>query len=120
MRRRVLVVDDNRDTAEALAELLRDFGHDVATAHDGESAIESARTQRPELVLLDIGLPEIDGFEVARRLRSEIGLHDAILVALTGYGEDRHRQLAREAGFDHHVTKPVDVSKLEELLRLPL
>ncbi len=120
IQRRILIVDDNRDAADALAELMRDFGHDVSTAHDGRSALESATTHPPELVLLDISMPEMDGFEVARRLREEVGLRDAILVALSGYGGDRHRRLSREAGFDHHVTKPVDASKLEELLKLPL
>ncbi len=120
IQRRILIVDDNRDAADALAELMRDFGHDVSTAHDGRSALASATTHRPELVLLDISMPEMDGFEVARRLREEVGLRDAILVALSGYGGDRHRRRSREAGFDHHVTKPIDASKLEELLKLPL
>jgi len=71
-------------------------------------------------VLLDIGLPEMDGYEVAKRIRGEVGLSDAVLVALSGYDEERHRRLAREAGFDRHVTKPVDAAKLEELLKLPL
>ena len=117
--RRILIVDDNRDTAEALAELVRDFGHDVATAHDGRSALEIAATHRPEVVLLDIGMPEMNGYEVAKRIRVELGLGDALLIALTGYGEDRHRRLAREAGFDLHVTKPVDASRLEQLLKRP-
>jgi len=119
-RRRILVVDDNVDAAEALGELLRDFGHEVATAHDGTRALDQARLHRPDIVLLDISMPEMDGYEVAKRIRGELGLGDALLVALTGYGEDRHRRLAREAGFDQHVTKPVDASKLEELLKLPL
>jgi signal transduction histidine kinase len=119
-RRRILVVDDNFDAAEALGELLRDYGHDVMTAHAGPQALDHARLHRPEIVLLDIGMPEMDGYEVAKRIRSELGLGDALLVALSGYGEDRHRRLAREAGFDRHVTKPVDVTKLEELLNLPL
>jgi len=119
-RRRILVVDDNVDAAEALGELLRDFGHEVATAHDGTRALDHARLHRPDIVLLDISMPEMDGYEVAKRIRGELGLGDAFLVALTGYGEDRHRRLAREAGFDQHVTKPVDASKLEELLKLPL
>jgi CheY-like chemotaxis protein len=119
-RRRILVVDDNVDAAEALGELLRDYGHEVATAHDGTRALDQARLHRPDIVLLDISMPEMDGYEVAKRIRGELGLRDAILVALTGYGEDRHRRLTREAGFDQHVTKPVDVSKLEELLKLPL
>jgi CheY-like chemotaxis protein len=117
-RRRVLVVDDNVDAAEALGELLRDYGHEVSTAHDGVQAIDSARLHRPEIVLLDISMPEMDGYEVAKRIRGDLG--DALLIALTGYGEDRHRRLAREAGFDQHVTKPVDASKLEELLKVQL
>ena len=119
-RRRILVVDDNVDAAEALGELLRDYGHDVMTAHGGPQALDHARLHRPEIALLDIGMPEMDGYEVAKRIRGELGLGDTLLVALSGYGEDRHRRLAREAGFDRHVTKPVDVSKLEELLNLPL
>jgi CheY-like chemotaxis protein len=119
-RRRILVVDDNFDAAEALGELLRDYGHDVTTAHGGPQALDHARLHRPEVVLLDIGMPEMDGYEVAARMRSELGLGDTLLVALSGYGEDRHRRLAREAGFDRHITKPVDVSKLEELLNLQL
>ncbi|HYV21373.1 MAG TPA: ATP-binding protein [Candidatus Bathyarchaeia archaeon] len=119
-RRRVLVVDDNVDAAEALGELLRDFGHEVATAHDGTQALDHARLHRPDIVLLDISMPQMDGYEVAKRMRDELGLSEALLVALSGYGEDRHRRLAREAGFDQHVTKPVDVAKLEELLKIPL
>jgi CheY-like chemotaxis protein len=119
-RRQVLVVDDSFDAAETLGELLRDLGHDVGTAHTGPAAIEYARLHKPEIVLLDIGMPEMDGYEVAKRLREEVGLHDAILVALTGYGENRHRRLAREAGFDRHITKPVDVAQLEEVLKVTL
>ena len=117
-RRRILVVDDNVDAADALAELLRDYGHDVRAVHDGPSAIEQAALHRPDIVLLDIGMPGSDGYEVARRMRSELGLK-ATLVALTGYGEARHRRLSRDAGFDQHVTKPVDIRKLERLLTLP-
>ena len=119
-RRRILVVDDNVDAAEALGELLRDYGHEVVTAHDGAQALDSARLHRPEIILLDISMPEMDGYEVAKRIRGELSLGDALLIALTGYGEDRHRRLAREAGFDQHVTKPVDALKLEELLKVQL
>jgi CheY-like chemotaxis protein len=119
-RRRILVVDDDVDAAEALGELLRDYGHEVVTAHDGPQALDSARRHRPEIVLLDIGMPEMDGYEVAKRIRGELGLRDALLVALTGHGEDRDRRLARDAGFDQHVTKPVDASKLEELSEVQL
>jgi signal transduction histidine kinase len=117
-KRRILVVDDNVDAADALAELLRDYGHDVRAVHDGPSAIEQAARHRPDIVLLDIGMPGCDGYEVARRMRTELGLRST-LVALTGYGEARHRRLSRDAGFDHHVTKPVDIRKLEKLLTLP-
>ena len=119
-RRRVLVVDDNVDAAEALGELLRDYGHEVFTAHDGPGALDHARVHRPDIVLLDISMPDMDGYEVARRMRTDLAMNDALLIALTGYGEERHRRLAREAGFDQHVTKPVDALKLEELLTLPL
>ena len=119
-QRRILVVDDDVDAAEALADLLRDYGHQVGTAHDGPGALDSARLNRPDVVLLDIGMPEMNGYEVAKRIRCDLGLGDALLVALSGYGEDRHRHLAREAGFDQHVTKPVDASRLEELLKLRL
>jgi signal transduction histidine kinase/BarA-like signal transduction histidine kinase len=119
-RRHILVVDDNVDAAEALAELMREYGHDVSTAHDGRAAVDAARAHSPDLVLLDISMPDMDGYEVAKRLRGELALHDATLIALSGYGEERHRQLAREAGFDRHVTKPVDAAKLEQLLKLPL
>ena len=117
-KRRILVVDDNVDAAEALAELLRDYGHEVHTVHDGPSAIQEAGVHPPEIVLLDIGMPGFDGYEVARRMRTELGLR-ATLVALTGYGEASHRRLSRDAGFDQHVTKPVDILKLERLLALP-
>jgi signal transduction histidine kinase len=117
-RRRILVVDDNVDAADALAELLRDQGHEVRAVHDGPSAVQQARLHRPDIVLLDIGMPGFDGYEVARRMRSELGL-DVTLVALTGYGEARHRRQSRDAGFDEHVTKPVDARKLERLLARP-
>ena len=117
-KRRILVVDDNIDAADALAELLRDYGHDVRAVHDGPSAIEQAQLHRPDIVLLDIGMPGFDGYEVARRMRHDLGLKST-LVALTGYGEARHRRMSRDAGFDQHVTKPVDIRMLETLLKLP-
>jgi CheY-like chemotaxis protein len=114
--RRVLVVDDNLDAAEGLAMLLQLKGHEVATAYDGDGALESARSFSPEVVLLDIGLPRQDGFEVARRLREEFPERGMLLVALTGYGQERDRLRAREAGFDHHLLKPVRLELLEQLL----
>ena len=114
--RRILVVDDNRDSAESLATLLRLIGNDVRTAHDGRQALEAAADYQPDMVLLDIGLPVLNGYEVARRLRTEPGYRRAVLVALTGYGseEDRHRSLS--SGFDHHMVKPVDFDALQMLL----
>ena len=112
--RRVLVVDDNVDAAETLAELLEVLGHSAHAVHDGPAALQAARSRTPEVVLLDIGLPGMDGYEVARRLKAE---HPAlVLVALTGYGQDDDVRQCREAGFDHHRVKPVDVAQLERLL----
>jgi CheY-like chemotaxis protein/two-component sensor histidine kinase len=116
--RRVLVVDDNVDSAESLAMLLQLGGHAVWMAHDGPSALVAAREHRPELVLLDIGLPAgMDGYEVARRMRPEAGLQRAVIVALTGYGQDEDRRRAAAAGFDHHLVKPVDAQDLLQLIR---
>jgi len=106
--RRILVVDDNVDTAESMAFLLRLKGHEIRVAHSGLTAIDAALSFAPEIVLLDIGLPGLDGYQVARKLRRHPSLAGAILVALTGYGQEEDRRLAREAGFDHHLTKPVD------------
>lgn len=114
--RRVLVVDDNDDAAEMLAMVLELGGHEPRTAHDGPEALETARAFRPEVVFLDIGLPGMDGFEVARRLRQEPGLEGAVLVALTGWGSEEDRKRTREAGFDFHLTKPVDNAAVLEVL----
>ena len=111
----VLVVDDNIDAAETLALLLQCEGYNVTMAHDGASALKQASEVPPDLVLLDIGLPGIDGFEVARRLRQQ-GLSKTTLVALTGYGGAADVQQALEAGFDHHVLKPVPLERLSELI----
>ena len=114
--RRVLVVDDNVDSAESLALLLRLKGHEVEIAHDGPAALEKAGSFHPEVVLLDIGLPGLDGYQVASRLRQRRRTARALLVALTGYGQEEDQRLAREAGFDHHLTKPVDLLVIYELL----
>lgn len=116
-RRRVLVVDDNLDSAESLGVLLQMAGHEVQLAHDGPSALALAREYRPEIVLLDIGLPAgMDGYEVAQRMRPDAGPAGVVLVALTGYGQDEDRRRAAQAGFDHHLVKPVDVGHLTRLL----
>jgi two-component system CheB/CheR fusion protein len=113
---RVLVVDDVPDTAESLALLLAAWGHEPLTALDAPSALEQAARHRPQAALVDIGLPGVDGYELARRLRELPGMADALLVALTGLtgGEDRRRAL--EAGFDLHVAKPADPDELRRLL----
>ncbi len=115
---RVLVVDDNEDGARLLARLLRSGGHRASLAYDGPAALESALSEPPDVVLLDIGLPGMDGFEVARRLRESEGPNRALLVALTGYGREEDLRRSREAGFDHHMVKPVDPRALNELLAL--
>jgi CheY-like chemotaxis protein len=113
--KRVLVVDDNRDAAETLALLLTHIGHAVDVAHDGASCLELAQRNTPDVALIDIGLPGIDGYEVARQLRRRIG-GDVLLVAVTGYGLEADRQRSADAGFDHHLVKPVDIGALERLL----
>jgi two-component system CheB/CheR fusion protein len=114
--RRVLVVDDNVDAAETLAELIDLWGYEVGVAHDGPAAVALAATFRPEVVLLDIGLPGMDGYEVSRRLRNELHLRDTLVVAVTGYGQDEDRRRSAEAELDHHLTKPVDPDLLRALL----
>ena len=116
----ILVVDDDPHIRDVVRFAFEKTGMTISTAQDGKEALRQFDQNIHELVVLDIGMPEMDGYEVARRIRGELGMADPLLVALSGYGEDRHRRLAREAGFDQHITKPVDASKLEELLKLPL
>jgi CheY-like chemotaxis protein len=113
---RVLVVDDNRDSAESLAMLLQIGGNDTRTAHDGEAAIELAATYRPEVILLDIGLPKMNGYDVCRAIRAHPEGKDVMIVALTGWGQEDDRRRSREAGFDAHLVKPVDYTALVSLL----
>jgi signal transduction histidine kinase/response regulator RpfG family c-di-GMP phosphodiesterase len=115
-RVRILVVDDNDAAADSLAMLLRLWGHEVHTVYDGTTALEAASTQRPELVFMDIGLPGMDGYEVARLLRQRWDRNKMVLVAITGYGQEEDRRRAREAGFDLHMVKPVDPDQLQEVL----
>lgn len=112
----ILVVDDNRDAAEALGALLELDGNEVHLAHDGEAALAAAEELRPGVILLDIGLPRLDGFEVARRLRATEWGASALLLALTGWSHPEERQRSVDAGFDEHVVKPVDIEALTELL----
>ncbi len=115
-RRRVLVVDDNVDAAAMLAELLAQKGHVVDVAYDGRSALRAAQRSRPDLVFLDIGLPDRDGYSVATELRQDPTLGQATLIALTGYGQEADRARSASAGFDEHHVKPIDVSALERIL----
>lgn len=114
--RRVLVVDDLRDSADSLAVLLQVSGNKAWTAHDGRSALEAAERLRPDVVLLDIGMPDLDGYEVCRRLRATPWGKNMMLIALTGWGQEGDRKRSLEAGFDHHMVKPVEVSALMKLL----
>jgi PAS domain S-box-containing protein len=113
---RILVVDDNGDAAESLGMVLRLLGADVRVAHDGHQAIEAFGAYGPAVVLLDIGMPGMDGYEVARTLRRRFPDHRAALVALTGWGQAKDRRLSQEAGFDHHLVKPADINALQALL----
>jgi PAS domain S-box-containing protein len=115
-KRNILVVDDNRDAAESLALLLRLSGHEVRTAHDGVEAVETAAASRPEMVFLDIGMPKLNGYDVARKIRQEPWGKGVGLIAVTGWGQDEDRRRSQAAGFDHHLTKPVDPAALESLL----
>jgi CheY-like chemotaxis protein len=117
--RRVLVVDDNQDSAESLAKLLQMTGHETRTAYDGQAALAAAAAFAPEAILLDIGLPGMDGYEVARRLREESSTRQIVLIAVTGYGGEEDERRSREAGFDFHLTKPVRLNMLDELLNGP-
>src|SRR5690606_23185281 len=113
---RVLVVDDNADAGLMLTELLRLMGHEVRLAEDGRQALTAADDDMPDVVFLDIGLPDMSGYEVARAFRSRPGGCDALLVALTGYGQAEDVQKAMAAGFDHHLVKPADINRMMDIL----
>jgi CheY-like chemotaxis protein len=113
---RILVVDDNVESAEAMAMLLRTLGHEVTTAHSGQQALNAAQQNMPEVVFLDIGLPIMDGYEVARRLRAAYGRERLMLVALTGYAQNPDDARVQQAQFDHYVLKPLSFEHLQSLL----
>jgi CheY-like chemotaxis protein len=115
--RQILIVDDNVDAAESLGEFLKASGHHIHVAHDGPTALAEAARLRPEVVILDIGMPAMNGYQVAQRLRSDLGLTSSLLVAITGYTQDRDRLDAHAAGFDFHFSKPIDISRLAALLQ---
>jgi signal transduction histidine kinase/ActR/RegA family two-component response regulator len=114
--RRILVVDDNIDAAQSLAMLLEVCGHETHMAHDGPDAVDAAERLRPDVILLDIGLPKMNGFEACRQIRQRPWSKDVVIIALTGWGQDVDRQRSRESGFDHHVVKPVEHEMLVKLL----
>ena len=114
--RRVLLVDDSVDAAEAMSMLLETLGHEVRVVHDGPSALAIVDDFAPEVVILDIGLPGMSGFDVARELRMRAVTKTALLIALTGYGADSDKQEARDAGFDHHLVKPVSFTAIETVI----
>ena len=113
---RVLIVDDNRDSAASMGMLLRIIGNDIRVAHDGLEAVETAESFRPDVVLLDIGLPKLNGYQVAERIRQQPWSHSSVLIAITGWGQETERRRSREAGFDHHLVKPVDPDALRAVL----
>ena len=114
--RRILVVDDSRDSADSLAALLSLTGHEAHTAHDGEHAITEAARLRPDVILLDIGLPRLNGYDTCRRIREQAWGENMVIIALTGWGQDEDRRLSTQAGFDGHLVKPVDHAALNRLL----
>ena len=115
---RILVVDDNRDAADSLAMLIRSLGHEVKTVYDGHAALEEATTFQPDMALVDIGMPGIDGYETVMQLRQRRGNVHLIVIAVTAWTRDEDKRRAYDAGFDLHVAKPVDAEKLKELLGL--
>jgi PAS domain S-box-containing protein len=115
-RHRILVVDDNEDAAGSLAMMLKLMGNEVRTAHDGEAGIAAAGAYRPDLIVLDIGMPRLNGFDACRRIREQPWGRDIFIVALTGWGQDDDRRRSHEAGFDHHLVKPVEPAALEKFL----
>jgi CheY-like chemotaxis protein len=117
-QRRVLIVDDNRDSADSLAMLVEITGNKTYMAHDGVEAVEAIEKHQPEVVLLDIGLPRLDGHEVCRRVREQPWGKDIVMIALTGWGQEDDRRRSEEAGFNGHLVKPVDYDKLLELLEV--
>jgi CheY-like chemotaxis protein len=113
---KILIVDDNVDASESLALLLQLYGHETTTAYDGNAAIDVAEQFRPRVILLDIGLPGLNGYEVCREIRARPWGKQAIIAAVTGWGQDEDRRLSVEAGFDHHLVKPVDPEALQDWL----
>ena len=118
-KRRVLVVDDNTDALESLSSLVTLLGNEVRKARDGLEAVQMAEAFRPDIVLMDLGMPNLNGYEAARRIRQEAWGREIALVATTGWGQDDDRRRTTEAGFDRHLVKPIEVAALREILAAP-
>jgi CheY-like chemotaxis protein len=112
----ILIADDNRDGADTLARMLRIMGHETHTVYDGQQAVQTAESLRPEVILLDIGMPKMNGHDAARHIRQQPWGKDVLLIALTGWGREEDRRRTQEVGFDHHLVKPVDAKALLALL----
>ena len=113
----VLVVDDNEDSADSLREMLNAAGYRASSAYTGRAALDAVAEDKPDVALLDIGLPDIDGYEVCRRIRSQSGMHQPVLIAVTGWGQERDKERASASGFNGHLTKPADPATLLAMLR---
>ena len=116
-KRRILIVDDNQDSAMSLGMMLKLLGNETRTAHDGLAAVETAEQFRPDIILLDIGLPKLNGYEACRRIREQLWSQGMVIVALTGWGQDEDRRRSHDAGFDHHLVKPVEIAALQGILQ---
>jgi CheY-like chemotaxis protein len=116
VKRRILVVDDNQDTADSLALMLEALGHEARTAYDGARAIVVADEFRPDVILMDIGMPRFNGFQAAQRIRAQPWADRVVLIAITGWARDEDKRCSKEAGFDAHLTKPIDLELLFRLL----
>ena len=115
-KRTIVIADDNRDAADSLATLLQILGHDVTVAYDGEQAFDLAASIRPDVLMLDIGMPGAGGLETARRIRGQDWGRAMLLVAITGWGREENKKESQLAGFDHHMVKPVEIDSLLKLL----
>jgi CheY-like chemotaxis protein len=115
-QRRVLVVDDNEASAKTMGWTLELMGHEVTLAYDAQTALEAAKTFQPAIILLDIGLPGMNGYELCRQMRQDDATKHAIIIAQTGWGQSEHRLRSKDAGFDHHLVKPVNMETLEKLI----